>query len=96
MSKPPGSSEREALLPVLATLLQFDSHDYETIEDGKNKLSWWGGVSPILIAPPPTPKPARQEQAAPLLSAEISVSRTTSAEAALNNGPISRTTSLDF
>lgn len=94
LSKPPGSSEREALLPVLATLLQFDSNDYKTIEDGKNKLSWWGGVSPILITPP-TPKPARQEQAAPLLSAEISVSRTTSAEAALNNVR-SRTTSLEF
>ena len=52
LSKPPGSSEREALLPVLATLLQFDSNDYKTIEDGKNKLSWWGGVSPILITPP--------------------------------------------
>ena len=93
LSKPPGSSEREALLPVLATLLQFDANDYRTIEDGKNKLSWWGSVAPILITPP-TPKAPAQEQA-PVLSAEISVSRTTSADAALNHGR-NRTTSLEF
>jgi len=29
LSKPPGSSERSALLPVLATLLQFDKKDYK-------------------------------------------------------------------
>ena len=96
LSKPPGASEREALLPVLATLLQFDANDYKVIEDGKSRLSWWGSVAPIVIAPP-TQAPVPQEQAAPLLSAEVSVSRTTSADAAapLNNGR-SRTTSMEF
>jgi DNA repair exonuclease SbcCD ATPase subunit len=93
LSKPPGSSEREALLPVLATLLQFDANDYKTIEDGKNRISWWGGISPILITPPTTN--AAVPEAAPLLSAEISVSRTSSTDAALNNGK-SRTSSLEF
>ena len=93
LSKPPGSSEREALLPVLATLLQFDANDYRTIEDGKNKLSWWGNVAPILITPPTQKTPAQEQ--APLLSAEISVSRTTSADASLNHQR-SRTTSLEF
>mmetsp|Transcript_7864 Transcript_7864/g.12120 ORF Transcript_7864/g.12120 Transcript_7864/m.12120 type:complete len:1142 (+) Transcript_7864:80-3505(+) len=37
LSKPPGSSERTALLPVLATLLQFDENDYKAIEEGKKK-----------------------------------------------------------
>lgn len=94
LSKPPGSSEREALLPVLATLLQFDANDYRTIEDGKNKLSWWGNVAPILITPPTQKTPAQEQ--APLLSAEISVSRTTSADASLNHQERSRTTSLEF
>mmetsp|Transcript_22534 Transcript_22534/g.32305 ORF Transcript_22534/g.32305 Transcript_22534/m.32305 type:complete len:296 (+) Transcript_22534:3-890(+) len=49
LSKPPGSTEREALLSVLATLLQFDAKDYSTIEDGKTKVTWWGTVAPVLI-----------------------------------------------
>eukprot|EP00980_Cylindrotheca_fusiformis_P004207 scaffold912_cov119-Cylindrotheca_fusiformis.AAC.23 len=49
LSKPPGTSERSALLPVLATLLQFDSTDYEMIEKGKQKLSWFGTVEPVMI-----------------------------------------------
>jgi chromosome segregation ATPase len=58
LSKPPGSSERAALLPVLATLLQFDQNDYAEIEAGKNKVSWWGSVAPVLIsAPSETPAP---------------------------------------
>jgi len=49
LSKPPGTSERAALLPVLATLLQFDGNDYKLIEEGKSKLSWWGTVEPKTI-----------------------------------------------
>jgi len=53
LSKPPGSSERAALLPVIATLLQFDSNDYRAIEEGKQKVSWmWGQVLPTAIAAP--------------------------------------------
>ena len=71
LSKPPGSSERAALLPVLATLLQFDASDYEAIEAGKANLSWWGSIVPKEIAPstpslpvpvnppPPAPTPAK-------------------------------------
>ena len=55
LSKPPGSSERAALLPVLATLLQFDESDYEAIEAGKANLSWWGSIIPKEIAAPPLP-----------------------------------------
>jgi hypothetical protein len=74
LSKPPGSTERGALLPVLATLLQFDDNDYKTIEKGKDKLSWWGTVAPIFIeAPAPAPAPSMLpvEQISPLLSAEV-------------------------
>ena len=49
LSKPPGSSEREALLPVLATLLQFDEEDYKMIAEGKTKVSWFGSVLPTII-----------------------------------------------
>jgi chromosome segregation ATPase len=49
LSKPPGSSERNALLPVLATLLQFDAEDYKLIEQGKTKVSWFGSVLPTII-----------------------------------------------
>jgi hypothetical protein len=49
LSHPPGSSERAQLLPVLATLLEFDSADYKIIEAGKQKLSWWGSVNPTII-----------------------------------------------
>jgi len=49
LSKPPGTSERAALLPVLATLLQFDANDYRLIEDGKKSLTWFGGVEPKII-----------------------------------------------
>ena len=55
LSKPPGSSERAALLPVLATLLQFDASDYEAIEAGKANLSWWGSIIPKEIAAPSLP-----------------------------------------
>jgi hypothetical protein len=51
LAKPPGSSERSALLPVLATLLQFDSNDYKAIEEGKDKVSWWGEILPTIITP---------------------------------------------
>jgi len=74
LSKPPGSSERGALLPVIATLLQFDAGDYKTIEDGKNKLTWWGTVAAIPIASPSKPS----TDMAPLLgSSEITVNQTT-------------------
>jgi hypothetical protein len=49
LSLPPGTSERAALLPVLATLLQFDAKDYRMIEEGKSKVSWWGTVEPKTI-----------------------------------------------
>merc|ERR1711920_763103 len=49
LSKPPGTSERAALLPVLATLLQFDANDYSLIEEGKKKVSWWGTIEPVMI-----------------------------------------------
>jgi len=49
LSKPPGSSERNALLPVIATLLQFDQTDYKLIEEGKDKVSWFGSVLPTRI-----------------------------------------------
>ena len=49
LSLPSGSSERRSLLAVLATLLQFNDSDYRTIEDGKSKISWWGGVTPTDI-----------------------------------------------
>merc|ERR1712071_668949 len=52
LAKPPGSSERTALLPVLATLLQFDAEDYTAIESGKDKVSWWGDIIPTLISGP--------------------------------------------
>jgi chromosome segregation ATPase len=56
LSKPPGSSERSSILPILATLLQFDDNDYKIIEEGKNKISWLGQVMPTFITSeiPPT------------------------------------------
>ena len=90
LAKPPGSSERTALLPVLATLLQFDADDYRAIEEGKQKVDWWGMVLPTYITSPddeeqPT---AEQQQAAPLLSsAEVQISATPSKN---------KTTSLTF
>ena len=81
LSKPPGSSERGALLPVIATLLQFDSDDYKLIEEGKTKVSWFGSVLPTIINAPmgqsvPAAPPMRVNQGAPLLSgsAEVTVS----------------------
>jgi GRIP domain len=49
LSKPPGTSERAALLPVLATLLQFDANDYRLIEEGKKSLTWFGSIEPKVI-----------------------------------------------
>ena len=71
LAKPPGSSERSALLPVLATLLQFEPEDYVAIEQGKNKVSWFGEILPTIISGPEAPKPSTlpPQQAAPLLSA---------------------------
>merc|ERR1712176_1614386 len=81
LAKPPGSSERTALLPVLATLLQFDANDYKAIEEGKEKVSWWGDIIPTYIHGPEAPSAAAlpaipAQQAAPLLpsSAEVTVS----------------------
>lgn len=82
LSKPPGSSERAALLPVLATLLQFDDSDYRSIEEGKKKVNWlWGGVEPTYITAPGSKTaqgastmglslstPEQQHQRAPVLS----------------------------
>ncbi|KAL3816306.1 hypothetical protein ACHAXA_011067 [Cyclostephanos tholiformis] len=88
LAKPPGSSERTALLPVLATLLQFDPNDYKAIEEGKDKVTWWGEIIPTYISSPleapssrmPSSIPAHQ--VVPLLStsAEVTVSRITPSE----------------
>ncbi|KAL3805890.1 hypothetical protein HJC23_007851 [Cyclotella cryptica] len=52
--KPPGSSEQAALLLVLLTMLQFD----ETIEEGKQKVSWWGDIIPTCLTGPEALSPA--------------------------------------
>jgi hypothetical protein len=83
LSLPPGSSERARLLPVLATLLQFNAHDYQTIEEGKKKVSWWGSVSPTLISAPDAAATHSQSG-----SAEVLVNRDPQAQ--------TRTTSLQF
>jgi hypothetical protein len=44
LSKPVGSSERAALLPVFATLLQFGPEDYAAIEAGYSDQSTLGGL----------------------------------------------------
>jgi len=83
LAKPPGSSERTALLPVLATLLQFDSNDYKAIEEGKHKLSWWGEIIPTYISgpadenPAPMLPPSRQTIPPAPTSAEVTVSNNT-------------------
>jgi chromosome segregation ATPase len=87
LSLPPGSSERAGLLPVLATLLQFDQNDYKVIEDGKSKMSWWGSIAPTLISAPesvPIPRPSTTS------SAEVSVNRQN------GEGSSRGTTSLQF
>ncbi len=89
LSLPPGSTERAGLLPVLATLLQFDEGDYRIIEEGKNKVSWWGSsVVPKLINAPTTASArsvvatngARPNTTRPAVSgsAEVSISSTAS------------------
>jgi len=89
LSKPPGSSERAALLPVLATLLQFNEKDYALIEEGKKKLSWWGSILPVDIsanAPKPTPMRRDSEDAdldiqdAPLLPQSTPLVKQTSSD----------------
>ena len=83
LSLPPGSSERARLLPVLATLLQFNASDYQIIEEGKKKVSWWGSVAPTLINAP---------------DSDTGASLTGSAEVSVNRDPQARTstTSLQF
>ena len=71
LSLPPGSTERAGLLPVIATLLQFDPRDYRRIEEGKNKISWWGNIAPTLIA---APSDISQMTASTGGAAEVSVS----------------------
>lgn len=100
LAKPPGSSERSALLPVLATLLQFDAEDYKAIDEGKQKVSWWGDIIPTYINGPgeepgdSAPSSIPPQQAAPLLanSAEVSVSNFTPSP---HNAP-RQSTSLQF
>eukprot|EP00804_Cyclotella_cryptica_P005885 CCRYP_000165-RA/>CCRYP_000165-RA protein AED:0.39 eAED:0.39 QI:0/-1/0/1/-1/0/1/0/472 len=91
LAKPPGSSERAALLPVLATLLQFDESDYKAIEEGKQKVSWWGDIIPTYITGPDAPSPAPLRSSLDLqpTSAEVAISSTSS-----NNS--SKKTSLQF
>jgi len=99
LAKPPGSSERTALLPVLATLLQFDANDYKAIEEGKEKVSWWGDIIPTYITGPsaeplpPAPSSIPTQQTAPLLptSAEVTVSRITPSQKTTR-----KSTSLQF
>jgi chromosome segregation ATPase len=84
LSLPPGSTERAGLLPVLATLLQFDDGDYKIIEEGKNRVNWWGSsVVPKMISPPA----ATTNHTG---SAEVSVTSSTLQPSA------KRTTSLQF
>ena len=82
LAKPPGSSERTQLLPVLATLLQFDENDYKSIEQGKQKVSWWGEIIPTYIGGSEVPAPAP----IPSQAAEVTISST----------PQASTTSLQF
>jgi len=84
LAKPPGSSERTALLPVLATLLQFDSNDYKAIEEGKQKISFWGDIIPTYISGPadefpavPMLPPSSQTVPTAPTSAEVTVSNNT-------------------
>lgn len=99
LSLPPGSSERAGLLPVLATLLQFNDTDYRTIEEGKNKLSWWGSVAPTVIgslgeASTTLPQPFSPVSSRPTGgSAEVSVSADGSRPSTRENG---KRTSLQF
>ena len=77
LSLPPGSTERAGLLPVLATLLQFEDKDYKTIENGKHRVSWWGSsVIPKMISAPTSPSIPPTPMPAALVSAEVSVSST--------------------
>ena len=94
LAKPPGSSERSALLPVLATLLQFDSNDYKAIEEGKDKVSWWGEILPTIITGPTSVVQMPSTQAAALLptSAEVTVSRMNPSQGASSR----KSTSLQF
>lgn len=81
LSKPPGSSERVALLPVIATLLQFDSDDYKLIEQGRAKVNWFGSVLPTVITSPGTQDPARStHDAQPLLPQSVSSAEVTIAD----------------
>jgi chromosome segregation ATPase len=98
LAKPPGSSERTALLPVLATLLQFEASDYKAIEAGKQKVSWWGDIIPTYIAGPSEPAPAPPttlpvQRTVPLLptSAEVTISSVPSTQ-----NSSSKKTSLQF
>jgi chromosome segregation ATPase len=83
LAKPPGSSERTALLPVLATLLQFDENDYKAIEKGKQNVSWWGDIIPTIISGSSEAPASRPQQS---VSAEVTVTGT----------PNASTTSLQF
>ena len=73
--KPPGSSERTALLPVLATLLQFDSN--EPLRKGStscHKVSWSGLADEH---PAPMLPPSSQTIPPAPTSAEVTVSNNT-------------------
>lgn len=96
LSLPSGTSERARLLPVLATLLQFNEADYKTIEEGKQKVSWWGSVAPTLIGPATTetaPPVAATPSNLTSNSAEVSVMRDGSTNSNRENG---KKTSLQF
>jgi hypothetical protein len=73
-------------------LLQFDDGDYRIIEEGKNKVSWWGSsVVPKLINAPTTAAVGATNTARPTSSgsAEVSISSNASI-------PSVKRTSLQF
>jgi len=88
LSKPPGSSERSALLPVLATLLQFDKKDYKMIAEGKDNVSWFGSVLPTLVTSP-LENGFLQNNIKQTAETEISTKVESSAEIKLSSQPTS-------
>jgi len=80
LSLPTGSSEKASLLPVLATLLQFDEEDYKSIDTGKNKVDWfWGTIIPTSIAAPGPSNGVAQTGAQEIKVSGITTSTTTNA-----------------
>ena len=68
MSASSASSEKAALVPVLATLMEFSEADMEEIERQPGLLEWLGATGPTKAPPQPLPRakelPAMQPVAA--------------------------------